>query len=189
MRGFGRKIVPGVCAAVGLALLWSSSGCGESSPGFAAIDFKSPAVSQGTISPPYKCGGGSLWLPVEWGRVPPGTRELAIYMGHFHYKAGGRRELVVPFADLVSHISPSVHRIPANGLPKGVSWSYFGSSCPLRKGERVLQEVFAFDRVGDRSMNRKLATRLTEEATRGKPLAAPFDGAAGIGRFIAVFDR
>jgi hypothetical protein len=166
-------------------------GCGSGSTGATSpIRLKSAAVSNGRIRPPYECGAGSLWLPLEWGAVPSETKELAVYMGHFHYETvDGRRKLVVPFADLVSHIRPSVHRIAANGLPEGVSWSFFGRSCPLSRGEKVLQELFAFDRVGDRKMDKRLATRLTEEAMEHRRAWVPIADTAGLGRFIAVYPR
>jgi hypothetical protein len=152
--------------AVALAL----GGCGGSSdtPVTSVIDLKSPGVgANGVLKPSVFCGYGSLWVPLKWGKVPEDTKELAIYIGRFKYvKEGGTRKLVVPFADLVSRFKPTEHRLVANVLPDGISWSYFGTNCLPRKGQNILLEVFALDRIHQRAMKQSLATRLTEEALK-----------------------
>ena len=181
---------------IAATLALSGCGGGESSPVTSVIDLKSPGVgADGVIKPTVFCGWGSLWVPLKWGEVPEDTKELAIYIGRFKYvKEGGSRKLVVPFADLVSKFKPTEHQLVANVLPEGVSWSYFGANCLPRKGQNILLEVFALDRVHHRAMKKPLATRLTEEALEHPhPSEGPrspgelTSDAAAIGRLIATY--
>jgi hypothetical protein len=203
------KTVGGTWQLTLLAALLVFAGCGGASSGNSATDpgapsetspihFKSPGVrANRLIRSNVNCGAGSLWLPLKWGPVPPGTKELAVYIGRFKYvEAGGTRKLVVPFADLISHVNPSVRGIAANTIPEGAAWSHFGQNClPVRRGQKILQEVFALDRTRpERPMKRGLAKRLTEEAlAEGKAGAGPrspgrlTEDAAGIGRFTAIY--
>jgi hypothetical protein len=188
-----------LAAAVSLAAL--SAGCGGGSPqssGTAPIAFRSRAVdANGVIRPNFSCGGGALWLPLEWGAVPSNTKELAIYIGRFRYeKRGDAKRLIVPFGELVALIQPSQQHNPPSNLPQGASWSFFGLSCPQqRTGQKILQEIFALDRVPPsyRKLTKPLATRLTEEALKGRPREdARSPGpltkdAVGIGRFVATY--
>ncbi len=173
-------------------------GCGSNgTPETSTIHFKSPAVgADGVIRADYECGAGTLWLPTKWGPIPPQTEELAVYIGRFKYKkVDGEKKLVVPFADLISHIKPSVRHIAANTFPPGISWSALGSnSCPTaRLGQNILMELFAFDQsTSSRELNSRVATRLTEEALSGSDAESRVPGrltqdAAGRGQFIATY--
>lgn len=187
-----------------LVVVGTISGCGSADPSTATagagdqvIRFESPVVRQnGIIAPTTRCGSGSLWLPLRWGSPPPGTKELAIYIGRFKYEnSGGRLRLVVPFADLVYHIKPWRRGNAANTIPEDAAWSFFGSlSCPpIRKGQRILQEVFALSRSRyRRELTQESATHLTEEAlgmhlqggARPSPLGHDL---IGVGRFTATY--
>lgn len=185
-----------IVAILGLA------GCGSASsdsPALSTIDLKSPALRpNGELKQSVRCGWGSLWIPLEWGEVPDDTKELAIYLGRFKYaNEHGRRKVVVQFADLVSKFKPTEHRLVANVLPEGVSWSHFGANCVTpRRGQNLLLMVFALDRVrvGERQITRPLATRLTEEAlARPQPTgeAQPLDklvqDTTAVGRLITRY--
>jgi hypothetical protein len=182
-----------------LALLAAAAapGCADSgSSGTATIDFRSPAVdATGDIRPAFDCGGGSLWLPLEWGVVPVGTRELAVYMGRYTYKdVDGERKLAITFGILVSKIKPSVHRIPRNTLPEGSTSSYFGQNClPERNGQNILHVLFALDHTQPRELTKPLAIRLTEEALRFRDSAENLrslgEGTLGRGQFTANYAR
>src|ERR1051326_8449916 len=102
-RGMWRWALAGL-VAVSLAL----AGCGGSSSTTGVIDLKSPGVeADGVIKPSVSCGAGSLWVPLEWGKLPKDTQELAIFIGRFEYVGeGGKKKVAVPFADLVSKIKP-----------------------------------------------------------------------------------
>jgi hypothetical protein len=184
---------------VALALTLASCGGGGSPPVTSVIDLKSPGVqANGELKPSTRCGWGSLWVPLEWGKLPEDTKELAIYLGRFkHTGENGKRKVVVHFADLVSKFKPTEHRLVANVLPEGVSWSYFGFNCvpPQRgRGQSILLEVFALDRIHQRKMTRNLATRLTEEAlahpnpTEGPRLPGELtEDATAVGRLITTY--
>jgi hypothetical protein len=183
-------------AAAAMAL--GLAGCGGgSTPVTQAIDLKSSGVqANGELKPSVRCGWGSLWIPLEWGKVPRDTKELAIYLGRFKYaKEGGKRKVDVQFADLVSKLKPTERQLVANVLPAGVSWSYFGNNCVTNgKGQHVLLAVFALDQIRDRTMKRSLATRLTEEALADPNSAAGprspgelTEDATAIGRLITTY--
>jgi hypothetical protein len=190
------RCLASVCAS-GLLITIFAIGCGgSSSEDDLPIRFKSPAVdSTGAIRPSYNCGGGSLWLPLEWDSVPEDTKELAVYLGRYKYEnAGPKRKLVVPFGILVSKVKPSVRRIPANTLPEGASWSYFGQNCvPARNGQKILQVLFALNRIQPHELTLPLATRITEEALRprrsaGSPGSSALgDATVGHDQFVATY--
>ena len=194
----GPKKAALLTAALGLlvtAAVLGLGGCGSSASGTSAIDLKSEGVqANGKLKSSVRCGWGSLWVPLEWGEVPDDTKELAILLARFkHVK--GERKAVVQFADLVSKFKPTEHRLVANVLPEGVSWSWFGNNCVIpQKDARLLLAVFALDHVRHREINRSLATRLTEEALADPDSA---DGArspgtlteeaTGVGRLITTY--
>lgn len=176
------------------------AGCGSASsdnPALSIIDLKSPALQpNGELKQSVRCGWGSLWIPLEWGKVPHDTKELAVYLGRFKYaNEHGKRRVVVQFADLISKFKPTEHRLVANVLPEGVSWSHFGANCVTpRRGQNLLLMIFALDRVGQRQITRPLATRLTEEAlahpqpTKGaQPPSKPVRDATAVGRLITGY--
>src|SRR5689334_11854496 len=169
MREELKRIGRNACAYVLVATVTvlGLAGCGGSDPVTATIDLKSPGVRpNGELKPSIRCGWGSLWVPLEWGAVPDGTKELAVLLTRFKsVNEGDGQKPVVFFTDLVSKFKPTEHRLVANVLPEGVSWSYFGNNCvPSAKGQHLLLEVFALDNVRNRKIDRRLATRLTEEA-------------------------
>lgn len=185
-----------IAAALALA------GCGGTSsatPTVSVIDLESPEIkADGTVKPNVHCGWGSIWLPLEWGAAPQGTKELAIYIGRFQYvDEGGSRKLTVPYADLVSEIKPSLRKLPTNVLPEGAGWSNVGlNSCPVgKRGPRVLIEIFALDREqAHREMKQRLAMRLTEEALADphprpgpRPPGKLTGDAIAVGRLITTY--
>jgi len=191
-----RKLIRGAIGLGLLVLALALASCGSDSPTTSVIDLKSPGMkANGELKPNVRCGWGSLWVPLEWGAVPTGTRELAILLARFEYaKERGKRKPIVRFADLVSNFKPSEHRLVANVLPEGVGWSFFGTNCVTSsKGQHLLLEVFALDKPGPRAMDRRLATRLAEEAlSDSSPSEGPrsagklTEDAAGIGRLITT---
>lgn len=176
------------------------AGCGSPSPArpaLSAIDLESPALqANGELKPSTRCGWGSLWIPLRWRKLPKDTKELAIYLGRFKYaNESGKRKVVVQFADLISKFKPSEHHVIANVLPEGISWSDFGTNCvTARRGQKLLLEVFALDRIGRRTITRAQATRLTEEALArahssegSPPPGRPLQGATAVGRLITGY--
>jgi hypothetical protein len=181
-----------------IALVLTSCGSGSSAPVTSVIDLKSPSIgADGATLPDAHCGYGPIWLSLEWETPPEGTKELAIYFARFKYVKGpgNGRKPVLTYADLLSNIKPTLHRLPANVLPDGADWSYIGQSCPAANtGQTLVAQVFALDRAdAPREMKRPLATRLTEEAMADPhPEEAPRSpgkltrNAVAVGRLIAT---
>jgi hypothetical protein len=197
MREGFKKLGRGVFAIAMIVIVLGLAACGSSAPTTGVIDLKSPGVQpSGKLKPSVRCGWGSLWVPLEWGDVPDDTKELAILLARFKYvKEGSKQKPVVLFTDLVSKFKPSEHRLVANVLPQGISWSYFGTNCVTSgKGQYLLLEVFALDNVRERKMDRRLATRLTEEAlsdstvTEGPRSPGELtEDATAVGRLITTY--
>jgi hypothetical protein len=193
----GKEVLWPLCLIAAILVL---AGCGRTSSdnaALSAIDLESSGLqANGELKPSTRCGWGAIWIPLHWGKVPENTNELAIYFARFKYASEhGKRRVVVQYADLVSKFKPSEHRLVANVLPEGVSWSNFGASCvTARGGQNLLLEVFALDRIGRRQITRAQATRLTEEAlahpqpTGGAPPPGkPLQGATAVGRLITGY--
>src|SRR5262245_56690365 len=105
MMGEGAKKTGLLAVALGLIAMaiLAVGGCGSTSV-TSVIDLKSEGVqANGELKPTVRCGYGSLWIPLEWGKVPADTKELAIYLGRFkNVKENGESKVAVQFADLVS---------------------------------------------------------------------------------------
>ncbi len=199
MREESKKVARHACALIlaVMSLGLGLAGCsGSKAPVTSVLDLKSPGVEpSGKTKPSVFCGWGSLWVPLEWGKVPEDTKELAILLARFEYvNEGGERKLAVPFADLVSEFKPNERHLVANVLPEGVSWSYFGNNCLPPRGQKILLEVFALDTVAQRKMTKDLATRLAKEALkRPQPREEPrspgelTSDTAAIGRLIVTY--
>jgi len=156
-------------ALIAAAFALGSCGSGGDPPATSVIKLTSPDIgSNGATKPGIQCGYGPIWITLEWGEVPKGAKELAIYYSRFKYvKDGNERKPVLTYADLLNNIDPSLRRMTANTLPPGVNWSSFGDSCKTQQitGERLLAQVFALEHAkAPREMGRELATQLTEEA-------------------------
>lgn len=136
----------------------------------ARIRFESPAVrADGVVSPRFECGGGSIWLPLRWGAVPPETEELAVYLGRFVPRKGAHSQrLSVPFGIFITNIDPSIRGIPTNTLPAESSYVTYKpfDSCPReRRGQNILLILFALERpVRWRSLSSDAVVGFTESA-------------------------
>ncbi len=114
-----RSLIVGVGSA--LSLTFVASGCGGSSPTPApSIPFKSAAIVRSAIPARYTCDGKNIAPPLEWGAVPSGTKELAVFLlALTPNPATGRFRFSIDWA--VAGIDPSLHRLPAGDLPRGAS--------------------------------------------------------------------
>lgn len=191
-----------------LAVALMLAGCGQtSSEGSSRIQFGSPAIRpDGEIASSYRCGAGTIWLPLKWSAVPADTAELVLYFGRFKMEtAAGMPSVKVTNATLITDIDPSVRSIPTNTLPEGVVSSYYRppNSCPPeRKGQNVVLQLFALDDaqqltregIASASLDSESAIELTEEALApgesepSSDLAATLTNEAlAIGRFTATY--
>ena len=95
------------------------------------------------ISSHYTCKGANASLPLKWGAVPRGTRELGVFVMH-HVQKG---HLAADWA--VLGLRPTTRAIPSGALPTGavVGRNSTGQSrysvCPPR-GREVEYGVFVF---------------------------------------------
>jgi len=95
------------------------SGCSSSStPKSVTIPFKSPAVVDNALSARYTCDGKNVSPPLEWGKVPSSTKELALFMLALApiRGTGGYRPTVVW---AMAGLNPALHRLAAGEMPPG----------------------------------------------------------------------
>jgi hypothetical protein len=192
----------------GLGLLAAAllvCGCGQGSAVSprSTIRFGSPAVgANGVISPRVSCGAGTIWLPLKWGALPSGTKELVLYFGWLKWDLKhGKRRLTVPFGSVIRKIKPSIHGVAANTLPAEAEWSYFTvNNCqPVREGQEYLVRLFALDhsqRAVPQQLNAGLVTGLTEEALgvgrfsgHSKSATRLSEESLAVGQFTATYGQ
>jgi phosphatidylethanolamine-binding protein (PEBP) family uncharacterized protein len=95
------------------------------------------------IAARYTCAGANVSLPLKWGAVPHGTRELGVFVMNHVQKGRLAADWVVV------GLRPTVKAIPTGGLPAGaiVGRNSAGqnrySVCPA-KGKKVEYGVFVF---------------------------------------------
>jgi hypothetical protein len=192
----GKRVLWPLGLIAAILVLTGCGGVSSGSPALSAIDLESPGLqANGELKPSTRCGWGAIWIPVHWGEAPGNTKELAVFFGRFKFaNEHGKQRVVVQYADLISKIKPSEHRLVANVLPEGINWSNFGASCvTVRGGQNLLLEVFALDRIGRRQITRPQATRLIEEAlahpqpTEEAPPGRPLQDATAVGRLITGY--
>ena len=98
------------------------AGCGSADPPspkpLATIPFESAAFARGAIPAVYTCDGHDISPPVEWGAVPAGTGDLALFvLGLKSEPTTKTYHVSVEWA--VAGISPSLHKLAAGRLPPG----------------------------------------------------------------------
>jgi phosphatidylethanolamine-binding protein (PEBP) family uncharacterized protein len=115
-----------------------SAGCGGASAPAkkAKIAFQSPAlVGRKVIPARYTCNAQKIWLPVQWGALPPNTAELVLYVGRYS-NAGGKLAPRLIAQSLVVGLKPTLHGLAAGNPPKGALIGYYevgnkpSSICP-----------------------------------------------------------
>jgi phosphatidylethanolamine-binding protein (PEBP) family uncharacterized protein len=96
------------------------SGCSNSStpPKAVAVPFKSPAVVDTSLPARYTCDGRDISPPLEWGAVPPATKELALFvLGLTRKPSTGGYSTTVEWG--MAGVNPALHRLAAGTVPKG----------------------------------------------------------------------
>ncbi len=168
-----------------LALAIAGCGSAESgnpttnntAPSKPQIAFTSPALNSKDLIPAsYKCNDNSIWLPLRWGTLPAGTRELALYIVRFGSPkptTGGKVKVEVEAESLVVGVRPNLHSLVAGTLPSGVHVGVHRrggqvlSICPP-KGvtENLFFRIFALPRKLNLSgpQNRDLVAVINNEA-------------------------
>jgi len=136
-----------IAALIPLAAI-AIAGCGSSGGGIAKIAFQSRAMSTGTIPAVYTCSGKNISPPLEWGTVPPGAGELALFVIGFT-RVGTSHDYKASIEWAVAGINPALHKLNPGTLPKGVrigrnSDGKSGYSlCPRGKVRQYQFELYA----------------------------------------------
>jgi phosphatidylethanolamine-binding protein (PEBP) family uncharacterized protein len=142
------RAIPVVLLLSALAL----AGCGTSGATpikVTRIPFKSAAIGGVTMPARYTCDGKNVFPPLEWGSVPPNTRELALLViGLTPTLAGNSYSVSIDWA--LAGVNPALHRLAAGQLPPG---AHLGSTtdgktrysvCPKKgKPEQYQFELYA----------------------------------------------
>jgi phosphatidylethanolamine-binding protein (PEBP) family uncharacterized protein len=109
--------------SVGFAGCGGSSGSSVKAPP-PTIAFRSPGVNaKGAVLTSYKCNESGIWLPLRWGALPVGTKELAIYVARFgapEIKAGGVVSAGIAAQELIVGVTPARHGLEPGKVPHGV---------------------------------------------------------------------
>jgi phosphatidylethanolamine-binding protein (PEBP) family uncharacterized protein len=114
MRGRGSR---GAGAMVVSALALTA--CGSSgSTTLPNIPIKSPVISGKTLPAQYTCDGRDISPPLEWGAVPAGVGNLALFVvGYTPEPVGQNVKISIAWA--VAGLNPALHRLAAGRLPAG----------------------------------------------------------------------
>ncbi|HEX5853523.1 MAG TPA: hypothetical protein VFY36_10570 [Solirubrobacteraceae bacterium] len=138
---------PQAISSIALLLLTLAlAGCGSSpSPHINAnIPFKSPAIARHSIPAEYTCDGRNVHPPLQWGEVPSGARELALFvLGLTPNQSTGRYRFTIEWG--LAGVNPSLHKLTAGELSAGAhaGLNHNGkthySICPA-KGKRKLYQ-------------------------------------------------
>jgi phosphatidylethanolamine-binding protein (PEBP) family uncharacterized protein len=95
------------------------SGCSSSSkPAAVTVPFKSPAVVDNTLPARYTCDGKNISPPLEWGKVPSSTKELALFMLALKPIPGAHGYAPTVVWGMAG-ISPALHGLAAGETPPG----------------------------------------------------------------------
>jgi phosphatidylethanolamine-binding protein (PEBP) family uncharacterized protein len=118
------KMVKALFAGAVLLSTIALGGCGAATPApdrptgeVANISFASPAITGPTIPSRYTCDGQNVAPPLEWGAVPPKTREIAIFLLGLTPSASGSRSISIEWA--IAGVSANLHKLSSGQLPRG----------------------------------------------------------------------
>jgi phosphatidylethanolamine-binding protein (PEBP) family uncharacterized protein len=156
------KAILGAVLLSGLAL----AGCGSSSSasktrGVPTIPFKSAAIEARQIPARYTCDGQNISPPLEWGAVPAGVQNLALFVVGFTPEPATKTfKVSVEWA--VAGVNPALHKLAAGHVPPG---AYLGlttskqrrySLCP-EKGKTVQYQFELYGEPASLSVNHHFA--------------------------------
>ncbi|MHB8241046.1 MAG: YbhB/YbcL family Raf kinase inhibitor-like protein [Solirubrobacteraceae bacterium] len=110
------KPTPGIALLAALAL----AGCGSSNvqKPLKQVLFRSTGVVGHRVPARYTCDGTDIAPPLEWGSVPAGTAELALFLVGFKPKPESNTySISVEWA--IAGVNPQLHKLTAGRLPAG----------------------------------------------------------------------
>jgi len=110
-------------SAVLLIFVFASTGCGSNSSAssnkIVRIPFASPSIVGTSLPARYTCDGKDIFPTLEWGRVPVGVHQLAVFvLGLTPNNTSGGSSISVEWA--AAGINPALHKLTAGQLPKEV---------------------------------------------------------------------
>jgi phosphatidylethanolamine-binding protein (PEBP) family uncharacterized protein len=113
------------------------AGCGSSTP---AVDrspeilFLSPAVNAAKVIPSkYACSENKIWIPLEWGALPPSTQEVVVYVARYgspERKPNGSVSARLLAQSLIVGLKPKLHELRTGKLPAGALVGSYGAGGP-----------------------------------------------------------
>lgn len=154
-RGASMRMSSKIAVRLALLLSMALAACsGTNQHGPASVRLRSTAIVGRLVPAQYTCDGKNIRPPLEWGPVPSGTGELALFLIGFKPVAGTHAySLSVNWA--VSGVDPSLHRLPAGQLPAEAHEGLTSngtrrySICPKRHSEERYQfEVYGLPTKG-----------------------------------------
>jgi phosphatidylethanolamine-binding protein (PEBP) family uncharacterized protein len=167
------------------------AGCGGTSGQSkkAKIAFQSPVLVSGKAIPArYTCNAQKIWLPVQWGALPPHTAELVLYIGRYSNSGSvAAGKLVAPTLiaqSLVIGLKPTLHGLAAGNPPKGALIGYYevknkpASLCPPKGAtQNFLFRLYALPaklNISKGSQSGELLNKLSSEAAAVGVFAASY---------------
>jgi hypothetical protein len=178
-----------VAVAAGCGSSTSGSGSAEPPPRAPAIVFRSPVLKAGVIPTRYKCDGRRIWLPLSWGALPAGTKELVVYVARFgppKIAAGSAPTAAILAQELIVGLNPTLHGLTVGKLPHGALIGAYEegvkseSICPKRgAGQGLIFDLYAL----------RQAQNIGKGHQSGNLLVKLKNNAAAIGAFTASFPR
>jgi phosphatidylethanolamine-binding protein (PEBP) family uncharacterized protein len=145
-----RRPLQAISSAALLAIL-ALTGCGTGTVSQtrkqAVIPFRSPAIVGKTLPAKYTCDGKDIPPTLEWGAVPAGTKEVALFVLGLTPTQSGGSAIAINWA--VAGVDANLHRLAAGHLPKGTDvgvnsdGSHSYRICPVR-GTRKAYEFTVY---------------------------------------------
>jgi phosphatidylethanolamine-binding protein (PEBP) family uncharacterized protein len=127
------KAILSPCVLLALVL----AGCGSSAPAtvkpIRLLSFKSPTIPKPVLPARYTCDGKNISPPLEWGPVPAGAENLALFIVGFTPEPATKSyKIAVDWA--VAGVNPSLHHMAAGHLPPG---AFLGRNSDKREGYSI----------------------------------------------------
>lgn len=177
-----------VLLAVAVAGCGSTTTTGTTTENKQAIAFESPVVnSKGFIPASFRCNTHKVWLPVRWGAIPAGTKELVIYVARFavpQRTAAGTARAALLAQELIIGLKPTLHGLAVGKLPHGALIGTYeigkkrASVCPAKgSAQGVIFGLYALNHrqeITKGSQSGGLLSKLRSEAVAAGTFTAGY---------------
>lgn len=120
----------------------------EASTALPQIRLESPAVNNGRVrEAEYPCRPRGVWLPLQWGPVPPRTATLVLMTTHFKQSVVKNRSVSsLEAVSAIDALSPESDQLEVGQLPLGSAVTFYRRSrfCPPAESHgQFLFQLFA----------------------------------------------